>query len=108
MIENLLTDKILEQGVLLSYRQKLEIKRQIRNALLTDNIQFIFKNGKFVGFFTIQKNAKSIFINNLCIFKEFRNHSNLLYLRKLLRGMYPETKIFHWQNRKHNKEMFFN
>lgn len=71
--------------------------RELQEAI--DNNRFFILQDK--GFLSWEEKNKYIFIKNLLIFKDKRNHKNLLQLREMFRKKYP-NKILVWKNRKRN------
>jgi hypothetical protein len=96
-----LVDIIINQGVKLNPFEIIEVERQFKEAFEKGRFKTIIRNGKMIGFFTWQVTDGKVFINNMFILKEFRDKGNLLYLRRLFKGiMFPGCKCFYWKNRK--------
>lgn len=110
MIVESLIKIILEQDVKLKEDKKKEVIQQINNAFYDRTFRFLVKEGRTIGFFTWFKKYREdgihIFINNMCILKEYKNKNNLLHLRKILmKDIYPNAVCFSWYNRKKNKSI---
>ena len=85
------------------------LRAELKESLDKGNFSFIFnpKSGQDIGFFTwlIMKkgNLPCIYVNNMCVLKEFRNKDNLLFLRHFFREKYPHMEFTYWKNEKKDK-----
>lgn len=92
-----------------SEAEKENIKQDIIECIEGGRFQFIIKDNRRIGFMTwheILKNRKlHLFINNMIVFKEYRNKNNLLNIRQFFKEKYPNRNWAFWRNRK--KDRFF-
>jgi hypothetical protein len=100
-------DLMSNSGVEMTPDKRLQVRRQIKEAIIEGRLILIEVSKAVIGFFTFQKRSDGIFINNLFIVENFRNSKNMLHIRKLFRDRFPDVKKFFWKNRKHNRETSF-
>lgn len=77
----------------------------IADAVANGRIRSIIKSGEVIGFFTwkeVYKNDKLfVFIENMCVKRQFRSATNLLFLRRFFRSFYNERYEFvYWYSQK--------
>jgi hypothetical protein len=91
--------EIEREGVILDNRNK--IHTSIANALCENRFSYLYNaSGNKIGFYTWCDNQGKILINNLLIYRQYRNRINLLQMRNYFRNKYPNAEIFYWKNRK--------
>lgn len=101
-IEVLLLDAILKDSPDISDEQCDDFIVQIRDAIKENRIVFIKKMNIPIGFLVHSTKNFKTFINNLFIFKKFRNKSNLLSMRKYLRDKINSSE-YKWENNKRKR-----
>lgn len=101
---NVFVKVMMISGVPLSLKQKIQSGRQFTQAANDDRLFILEKDRNAIGFFTWDKTQDGVFMNNMFILPTFRNKSNLLYIRKIFRGAFPDAKKFYWKNRKHDRQ----
>jgi hypothetical protein len=97
-----------EDGFSLPGKLIAEVKEQIAKAVEGNLFNFVInKNNHIIGFYTIQEKKEGVgfkvFINNLYIFKRYRDKGNLLYLRNLIKQKYGSVRCAYWRSRKKQK-----
>lgn len=104
MIAERLLLKILKEGVNLSPEKHKEVVEDIRDARKGRRIHVLKRNGNKIGFFTWHEQPTGIYVNNLIVFRDYRNPNNLLHLRKVFRDRF--NMPFSWENLKREKDFY--
>jgi hypothetical protein len=110
ILDNIIEVLEREGVVFTSDAEKENVKKDIYECIEKGWFQFIVKDNRRIGFITwheVWKDRKlHIFVNNMIVFKEFRNRNNLLNIRRFFKDRYPERCWAFWHSRKKKKFIY--